>query len=177
MYPNENIRRVFLGSAIALFALPMMGAMCLIAGADEEASITIGVLGLAGLGWLFATGFYWIYDTWNGVPTEGADVPLVGRMTPGLAAGLLLVPVLNVPWLFIANTSLADALNHALRQEGSSREVPKWLAIAACGALMIPFAQLVLGTGLFYWWMLTVDQAREELARLRGPKRQWHNAF
>jgi hypothetical protein len=95
----------------------------------------LGILGAAA--WLIL-----VYKMWAAVRGPGV------WPSPGLAAGLLLVPLVNVVWMFIVWGRWPGVFNGVGRQRGTKGpKMPEWLGWAVCILGFVPclgIANLVL---------------------------------
>jgi len=70
--------------------------------------------------------FFFLYRIWEEVPREFA------RTTPGMAAGLSLIPFFSWYWMFVALGGLYQDMNKAMERYGQEKRFNVTLIIAAC---------------------------------------------
>ena len=88
------------------------------------------------------------------------------RTTPGLAVGLLLVPLFNLYWIFVAYYGLASDWNRIIRRYPDLRRAPRmsegmFLAYCIC-SLVAPPVALVL-------WFLVMHQVCKAIQFMTMP--------
>jgi hypothetical protein len=103
-------------------------------------SVALGVLSL-----FVSVAFFsaFLYKLWELIQDGHA------RTSPGLAVGLMFVPLLNLYWVFTAVRGLAIDLGNYLRRHGLNEEPPPSVGLAQAFCLLfvgnhIPYFQFVL---------------------------------
>jgi hypothetical protein len=113
----------------------------------------------APLGLIAAVAFLaWLYRAWRAVPARHRDVP------PGLAVGLLLVPVWNLYWMFRAIPGLSSALRRALGERDLVRRdrTNYRIGVVTCIMALTPGLVVVSPVALMVW----VWRADREVTRV-----------
>ncbi len=105
----------------------------------------------------------WIYGAWAAIPADYRVTSTGKRVSPGEAIGFLFIPFYNLYWMFVASGGLCDALDYLLRSSGSQRTAPKGLAMGAAICQFIPYVNLLIAPFLWFFYMLGVDSAAQEL--------------
>ena len=85
-----------------------------------------------------------LYQSWKLIPKE------IARTTPGLAVGLLFIPIFNLYWIFVACAGLAEDMNKALEQRGLSSRVNKILGIAICILAILSCIPMIIHSFSFF---------------------------
>lgn len=121
---------------IAITALGYVVAAMPVSGYDRSQHEFVGGVLIAVGGILYVGGFvqYLIihYRFWSAIPKE------IAATTPGLAIGLLFVPIFNLYWYFVSFYSLAKNVNQTLEERGiKSDRVNAELAIAMAICLLM----------------------------------------
>jgi hypothetical protein len=91
----------------------------------------------------------WLYRAWRVVPPEYEGV------SPGMAVGLLFVPIFNLYWMFRVIPGLSAALRRVLQDRDSARLHGAGFAegVVACTAALIGGTRLLLPYGVpFLLW-------------------------
>ena len=70
--------------------------------------------------------FFYVYRLWEEVPREFA------RTTPGMAAGLSLIPFFSWYWMFVALGGLYQDMNKAMESYGKEKRFNVTMVIMAC---------------------------------------------
>ena len=77
--------------------------------------------------------FFYIFRLWEEIPKN------IARMTRGIAAGLSLIPIFNLYWMFTALVGLYQDMNKALESYGRDTRFSTTLAITACVVWLLSF--------------------------------------
>jgi len=93
--------------------------------------------------------FFYVFRLWEEIPKK------VARTTPGMAAGLSLIPIFQLYWMFIALLGLYQDMNKALESYGRGTQFGTMLIAMACVVWLISF---------FFFPMLTIMQTIFESA-------------
>jgi hypothetical protein len=94
-----------------------------------------------GLAAYFFCYFFYIFRIWEEVPRE------LARTTPGLAAGLSLIPFFSWYWMFVALGGLYQDMNKAMESYGREKRFNVTLIIAACVVWLVSdLISIMLGT-------------------------------
>jgi hypothetical protein len=129
------------------------------------------VLKLAGM----LLGLIWLMVSWQSVPERLRRTRQGRLVSPGQAAGLMLVPIYNFYWLFAANIGLCEAIDRILVHFGSRTRAPMGIGIVACvvdlvanfGAAAAPWLATV-SSFLWFVYMFQVDGAKAEMLECLG---------
>jgi|GEM_PF-2494817 len=70
--------------------------------------------------------FFWVFRLWEEIPWRFA------RTTPGMAAGLSLIPIFGWYWMFVALGGLYQDMNKVMEAYGHGRRFNTTLIIVAC---------------------------------------------
>jgi len=107
------------------------------AGHQEQARIGLSIcIGLILIPTLIAYAiciFFYIFRLWEEIPKK------VARTTPGMAAGLLLIPIFSLYWMFIAFVGLYQDMNKTLESYGRGTRFSTTLTITACVVWLLSF--------------------------------------
>ncbi len=166
---SSKTKYVYLGAYVTVVAF---GAIVGALGDDPESEPLQSVLVLplmGGLVAMFVSALLWVYGLASSVERlEGArvDYPLFGSISTGAAVLLLLVPCLNVFWVFAFHLALTGVINRRLAEGGSRVKVPVGWAIAACLMQWVPYCNLVFGPIFWFAYMFQSDRARTALEEL-----------
>ena len=102
----------------------------------------------------------WLYQTWRAVPAEHRSI------SPGMAVGLLFVPIFNLYWMFRAGPGLSMSIQRALRSQNPKDESGAGFAwaVAACLLTLIPYIN-ALSWPLFVVWIFCANAAKNRMLR------------
>jgi len=107
------------------------------AGHQEQAriglSICIGLILIPTLIVYMICIFFYIFRLWEEIPQK------IARTTPGMAAGLSLIPIFSLYWMFIAFVGLYQDINKALESYGRGTRFGTTLITAACVVWLVSF--------------------------------------
>lgn len=79
-----------------------------------------------------------LYQMWKAVQDGYVQI------SPGSAVGLLLIPIFNFFWSFVAIAGLARECNYFIQRHGCmARPAPTGLALATCICMCIPYVNLI----------------------------------
>jgi len=93
--------------------------------------------------------FFYVFRLWEEIPQK------IARTTPGMAAGLSLIPLFQLYWMFIALVGLYQDMNKALESYGRGTRFGTTLITVACVVWLISF---------FFFLMLAIMQTIFESA-------------
>jgi hypothetical protein len=114
---------------------------------------------LAGAAWLTASILFliWLYQAWNVVPLE------YGGPSPGLAAGLRLVPFFNLYWIFRVIPGLSGALQRALKDRDPTYQGGAGFGLGLTACVLGLLGGGVISTILFLIWINLANGAKNQL--------------
>jgi hypothetical protein len=122
----------------------------------EKVLLLVFVVGLAMFLSSLTIALVKLHRAWNVIqPLRLSDRTELGMPSPGIAVGLLFVPILGAYWLFPAQAGLAIRMNKFIRARSFGVQplsVPLAIALS-CSQLLIPaavlFAFFLMGTETF----------------------------
>ena len=111
-----------------------------------------------------AVGLFWVYRVWSWLPVDQRwSRQWKSWITPGAAAGMLLIPYFQYYWMFVIDCGICDAMDRLRVSHPTSRIAPKNLAITACICQMI--VPLPVGAILWLMYMGRIEEMSREMAR------------
>jgi hypothetical protein len=140
---------------------------------DRELAGTLTAIGGLSLGVAFllfyvklALALVWVHSAWSWLPFEYRFLNNGNRVTPGSAAGFLVIPYFNLYWMFVMNTGLCSALerlraNYAVHGE----EAPRNLAVGGAVCQLIPLCNLLVAPIVWFLYMRNVDKLRMDFTQ------------
>lgn len=100
------------------------------------------------------------------------------RTSPGLAVGLMFIPLFNIYWAFVSFLGLAKSINdYQVRWGTSTRPVNEGLALTACILLctiVIPVLNIFTVIVSIIIWLIVMNQIREASLAIAQARLEGH---
>jgi hypothetical protein len=116
-------------------------------------------------------GVAWMHRAWSWLPIDQRYAKnWRSWVTPGQAAGFLLIPYFHYYWMFVVNLGLCDALDRLRVLYPTKEAAPKQLVLVACILQILFWPAAIV---LFYIYMLRVERMTVEMSEAHNARQRY----